>query len=198
MFMLQALGGWAEKYWAWLATALLALQIAVEGLLMGRPWVCTCGVKLWTGAAVMGESSQHVADWYTLSHIIHGMLFYWVLGIVARVGGWKVPVGVRLLGAMVIEIAWEFFENSSYVIERYRTATAAVDYAGDTVLNSGFDTIWMVLGFAIALKLRVRWTIWLAIGFELLAAWAVRDNLTLNVLTFLWPIQTVVDWQSAA
>lgn len=191
--MLQALGKWAGKWWMGLAAALLAVQVALE-LAMGRPLICTCGVKLWTSDGITGQSSQHVADWYTPSHIIHGMLLYALAWAVAR----KWPVGARLLLAMVVEIGWEIFENSAFVIERYRSETAAVDYRGDTILNSGFDTIWVMLGFAIALKLPVKWVVVLAVGFELLAAWAVRDNLTLNVLTFIWPIEAVVDWQSGA
>lgn len=196
--MLQGLVSWLAGRWKWAAAGLLAFQVAVLAA-MGRPWICPCGeVKLWSGAGITGGSSQHVADWYTLSHMIHGMLFYGVFWLVGRLNGRKLPVGVMLLGAMAIEIAWEFFENTTFVIERYRKATAAVDYAGDTILNSGFDTIWMALGFAIALKLPVKWVVVLAIGLELLAAWAVRDNLTLNVLTFLWPIDAVVDWQALA
>ena len=197
--MCQALKAIIERWWALMAAGLIAFQVMVEALVLGRPWICKCGdVKLWTGAGVTGDSSQHVADWYTLSHIIHGMLFYGVFHVAERLTGRKLPVGVKMLGAMLIEITWEFVENSAFAIERYRQATAAVDYAGDTILNSGFDTIWMLLGFAMALKLPVKWVVVIAIVFELLAGWAVRDNLTLNVLTFLWPIQVVVDWQSAA
>lgn len=194
MLMWWTLSGFVVKRWQVVAALLLAFQVAVEGFVMGRPWVCTCGVKLWTSDGVTGESSQQVADWYTLSHFIHGMLFYMLAWLVGR----KWPAGVRLLMAMLIEITWEFFENSPYVIAHYRNGTAAVDYKGDTILNSGFDTVWMMMGFAIACKLPVRWTIALAIGFELLAGAVIRDNLTLNVLTFLWPIKAVVDWQSGA
>lgn len=195
--MRQALDVMA-KHWVWLVLALVGVQI-VTLVLMGQPWICPCGdIKLWASARIVGESSQHIADWYTPSHVLHGVLFYWLIWWVSGKRGWNLSVGVRLMLAVLLEVSWEIAENTPFVIDHYRTATAAVDYAGDTIINSFFDTIWMALGFGMAWKLRVKWVIAIAVIFELVALIAVRDNLFLNVMTFLWPMESVVDWQSGA
>ena len=181
------------RYWL-LALALAAAAAAIL-LWMGRPAICTCGeVKLWAGAVSGPDNSQHLADWYTPSHIIHGFLFYAL--------GWAVlrrnPPGDRLLGAVLIEAGWELLENSQWIIDRYRQATMALGYNGDSVVNSLADIGWMVLGFAIARRLPVWATAALALGFELLTLIAVRDNLALNVLMLVAPIDSVRAWQAGA
>ncbi|MCV0428420.1 MAG: DUF2585 domain-containing protein, partial [Roseibium sp.] len=139
-----------------------------------------------------GCSSQHIADWYTFSHIIHGFIFYWVLWLLFR----KWTVGERALGAIFIEAAWEVAENSPWIIDRYREATIAVGYTGDSVLNSVFDILWMLLGFFFAWRMPVWVTILTAIVFELLALWVIRDDLTLNVLMLLYPVEAIKVWQA--
>ena len=161
-------------------------------LLMGRNPICTCGnVKLWVGETNSSDNSQHIADWYTLSHIIHGFLFYGIFWIVAR----KLPIGQRLLMAVVVEAAWEIFENTDMVINRYREATIALGYVGDSVLNSVSDILFMVLGFFFAARAPLWLTIVLAIFFELLAGWVIRDNLTLNIVMLLYPLDVIKTWQ---
>ena len=161
-------------------------------LLMGRNPICTCGnVKLWVGETNSSDNSQHIADWYTLSHIIHGFLFYGIFWIVAR----KLPIGQRLLMAIVVEAAWEIFENTDMVINRYREATIALGYVGDSVLNSVSDILFMVLGFFFAARAPLWLTIVLAIFFELLAGWVIRDNLTLNIVMLLYPLDVIKAWQ---
>jgi hypothetical protein len=161
-------------------------------LLMGRNPICTCGnVKLWVGETNSSDNSQHIADWYTLSHIIHGFLFYGIFWIVAR----KLPIGQRLLMAVVVEAAWEIFENTDMVINRYREATIALGYVGDSVLNSVSDILFMVLGFFFAARAPLWLTIVLAIFFELLAGWVIRDNLTLNIVMLLYPLDVIKAWQ---
>ncbi|WP_076073124.1 DUF2585 domain-containing protein [Sphingomonas montana] len=167
---------------------------AAAGLLaMGRPPICTCGtIDLWHPALDAGNS-QHVADWYTPSHVIHGFLFY-------AIGHWLLrrrPGSVRLTLAVVIEAGWELLENSPAVIDRYRTATMALGYTGDSVLNSVADIGWMAAGFLIAGRLPVMVTVALAIGFELLTLVTIRDNLTLNVLMLVAPIDAIRLWQGA-
>jgi hypothetical protein len=138
------------------------------------------------------DNSQHLADWYTPSHIIHGFLFYLLGWLFLR----RNPPGDRLLGAVVIEAAWEILENSPIIIDRYREATIALGYTGDAVINSAADVLWMILGFGIARRLPVWGTVALALGFEFLTLLVIRDNLALNVLMLVWPIDAVRVWQA--
>jgi len=169
---------------------MLALVAAFE-LAMGRVPVCTCGyVALWHGALDSGNS-QHLLDWYSFSHIIHGFIFYAIGWLLLR----RLPLRFRFLTAVAIEGAWEMLENSPIIIDRYRTATMALGYSGDSIVNSMADIGCMMLGFWIARRLPVWATIALAIGFELLTLAVIRDNLTLNVLMLLWPIDAIRVWQ---
>ena len=176
---------------------ILALLIAAAGctilFLMGRPPICTCGhVDLWHGALDSGNS-QHVADWYSLSHIVHGLLFYGA----ARWLMQRRSLGYRLAAAVAVETAWEILENSPVIIDRYRAATIALGYSGDSILNSLSDIGMMTLGFLLAARLPAWGSILLGIGLELLALAVIRDNLTLNILMLTAPVQEVRDWQAA-
>jgi len=176
-----------------LAIGLLMIAATAALLLaMGRIPICECGyVRLWTPASDISGSSQHIADWYTLSHVIHGFLFYWFLWLLFR----RNTVCERALGAILIEAAWEILENSPWIIDRYREATIAAGYTGDSVLNSVFDILWMLAGFLFASRAPVRLTIAIAILFELLALWVIRDNLTLNVIMLVYPLKAIKTWQ---
>ena len=177
----------------WFIALGLALGTAAILLLMGRPLICTCGeVKLWTGAVQSADNSQHIADWYTPSHIIHGFLFYLLGWLFLR----RNPPGDRLIAAIVIEAAWEILENSQWVIDRYREATMALGYNGDSVINSLADILWMILGFGIARRLPVWAIVAIALAFELATLLIIRDNLTLNVLMLVAPIESVAQWQA--
>jgi hypothetical protein len=176
------------------AVALVAAAAAIE-LAMGRVVMCRCGyVKLWQGVVNSSENSQHVTDWYTFSHVIHGIGFYALLWLVAR----RVPVGTRLLAAVVLESAWEVFENTPLVIDRYRTATIALDYYGDSLVNSMSDIAAMMTGFWIARRLPVWASVTLVIALEVFVVVMIRDNLTLNILMLLYPLDAVRRWQSSA
>lgn len=195
--MRQALD-WMGKHWLWLALGLVVIQVLAV-VAMGRPWICPCGfVLLWAEGGITGDSSQHIADWYTPSHVLHGVLFYALLRWVGEKRGWKLNVAAMFVAAVALEAGWEIFENTPWVIEHYRAKTAAVDYMGDTIVNSFFDTVWMALGFVMAWRLPVAWVVAVAIVFELVALLAVRDNLFLNVMTFIWPAESVVEWQGEA
>lgn len=174
-----------------IGAAMIAVAAAIL-LWMGRNPMCTCGtIKLWVGETNSSDNSQHIADWYTLSHVIHGFLFYGILWLVAR----RWSVGPRLLIAIAVEAAWEIFENTDMVINRYREATIALGYVGDSVLNSVSDMLFMVLGFFFAARAPVWLTVVLAIFFEILAGWVIRDNLTLNIIMLLYPLDAIKAWQ---
>jgi Protein of unknown function (DUF2585) len=160
----------------------------------GRIYMCKCGyVKLWEGAVNSPGNSQHIADWYSLSHIIHGFIFYGLTKLVAS--HWSTTT--RLALATLIECGWEVLENSSFIINRYREATISLDYFGDSILNSVCDVACMLLGFVLASHVPVRLTIAAAIAMELLALYVIRDNLTLNVVMLLHPIEAIKNWQAA-
>ena len=178
-------------YWI---TAAIILVAALILLSMGREPICKCGfIKLWHGQTMSSENSQHISDWYTPSHIIHGILFYAGLWLVAR----RVPIGWRLAIATLIEAGWEILENSPIIIDRYRAVTISLDYYGDSVLNSVCDILAMVIGFLLASRIPVWASVAIVIGFEVLTTWLIRDGLALNVLMLVWPMQSVLDWQSA-
>jgi Protein of unknown function (DUF2585) len=173
--------------------AIIATTAAIERL-NGRLYICKCGmVKLWHGIVNSSENSQHIADWYSLSHIIHGFLFYGATHIVAK----RWSFATRLAIATAIEGTWEVFENSSFIINRYRAATISLDYFGDSILNSVSDISFMILGFVAASKLPQKITIISALAMELLALAVIRDNLTLNVVMLVWPIEAIKNWQAA-
>jgi hypothetical protein len=173
----------------------IALLAGVVLLAMGRVPICTCGtIKLWHGAVNSSENSQHLSDWYTFSHVIHGFIFYAILWWLAP--GWS--VAQRLVAAVAMESSWEVLENTPIVIERYRAATIALSYYGDSVINSLSDIAAMVAGFALASRLPVWMTIALAAGMEAGTAYVIRDNLTLNVLMLIHPVEAIKVWQAAA
>lgn len=180
-------------FWAVVLGTLLIAQ-AVTLYAMGRVPICECDfVKLFEPEVNSPGNSQHIADWYTPSHIIHGFLFYLLAWALMR----KASFGARLTFAAVVEIAWEILENSPLIIERYRNATMAVGYTGDSILNSVMDTVAMGVGFLIAARGPVWLTVTLAILFELITGYLIRDNLTLNVLMLVWPIDFIKEWQAA-
>ena len=183
----------ARPYWKVTAAALLIVSAAaVAQLAMGREPICRCGyVKLWHGVVNSSENSQHISDWYTFTHIVHGVAFYALLWLVAR----RVPPQTRFVIAVFLESLWEVLENTPLIIDRYRAATISLDYYGDSVVNSVADIGAMVLGFWIAKKAPVWASVVLVAVLEVALAMLIRDNLTLNILMLVHPFETIKNWQ---
>jgi hypothetical protein len=180
----------------WLLVAAGTAIIAVAALILavlGHPWICTCGyVKLWHGVTWSSENSQHLTDWYTPSHVVHGILFYFGLWLVAR----RLPLSTRALIALVVEAAWEVIENTPWIINRYREVTISLDYYGDSVINSVADILAMLVGFWLAARAPVWLSVVVAIALEVIVGAIVRDNLTLNILMLIYPLDAVRAWQA--
>ena len=172
--------------------ALVLLAAGVE-FALGRQAICKCGViKLWHGVVQSSENSQHLSDWYTPSHIVHGIWFFFFAWLLLR----RWPMAWRLAVAVAIEAAWEVVENTPFVIDRYRETTAALGYTGDSVINSLSDILMMVLGFLAARKLPVWASVALVLALEIVPLFVIRDNLTLNMWTLLAPNDAVQAWQA--
>lgn len=173
--------------------AILTIQTAVL-LAMGRVPICPCGaVKLWHGDVMSSENSQHILDWYSLSHVVHGLLFYFLGRLLLP----NTAVTTKLLVAVTLEASWEIVENTPFVIERYRAGTIALNYYGDSIVNSLSDTLMALLGFMLAYRLPILAAIALALAIEIVLAFWIRDNLTLNVIMLIHPFDTIREWQSA-
>lgn len=174
------------------AAVIAGVTVVFIGLLWleGRPWWCKSGFGLWS-AAWTSCTSQHFLDPYSLSHVLHGVIFFWLLAPLAD----RVTLPWRMVIAVVLEIGWELLENSPWIIARYRQDTAALDYTGDTILNATGDLASAIVGFALASRYSWRASVAVFIAFELLMLWLARDNLTLNVLMLFYPIEPVKEWQ---
>ena len=177
------------------AIASLAIIAAAALLLlaMGRNPICTCGtVDLWVGTRDSPRTSQMLADWYSLSHVVHGVLFYAALWLVLR----RWPIERRFLAALLIETSWEVIENTPFVIDRYRETTAALGYTGDSIVNSVSDILMMCAGFFAARKLPVWASVLLLLALEIVPLFVIRDNLALNVWNLLGPDAAIQAWQA--
>lgn len=175
------------------ATLVLVAGTALILALLGQPLICECGtVKLWYPEPLAPETSQHITDWYSPSHLIHGILFFALGWLLFR----RMGLPARFVLAVLVEAAWEVFENTPFIIERYREATIALDYYGDSIVNALSDIGWMMIGFAIAARAPVWLSVALVVVLELFVGWMIRDNLALNIIMLIAPSQAILDWQS--
>ena len=180
-----------SRYWILIGIFLLVVQALVL-YFFGQPWICECGyVKAWEGAVRSAGNSQHLSDWYTFSHVIHGFAFYAVLWYFFP----RLSFVQRFLLALAAEISWEIVENTPWLIEHYRAQALAQGYVGDSILNSISDTLAMALGFLLAWRLPVFATIALAISFELFVGYSIRDNLVLNSIGLFHQFDFISRWQ---
>ena len=178
-------------FWLLIVAGLMVAQAAAL-FAFGQPAICTCGtVRLWVGTVLGPENSQQIADWYSFSHIIHGMAFYALLWAVAP----RSPVMLRLALAVGIEVGWEILENTPFIIERYRQQALAQGYIGDSILNSLSDTAAAIAGFFLARMLPVWGSAGLAVSMEVFVGLMIRDNLTLNIIQLIYPIPALSHWQ---
>lgn len=178
---------------ALLASAVLVAATGVILLAMGRVPICECGtVKLWHGVVFSSENSQHLSDWYSFTHVEHGFAFFALLWLVGR----RWPLAWRFVAATAIEGAWEILENTNMVIERYREVTISLDYYGDSVVNSISDIAMMMAGFAVAMRAPTWVSVTVVVALELFLLFSIRDNLALNILMLVWPLDVVREWQA--
>ncbi len=172
--------------------AILSLTAAIE-IALGRTLTYRHGpLRLWSGEVKSDQNSQQLTDPYTLSHVVHGLLFY--AATRAALGG--VPLATRVVASAAIEAAWEVTENTDWVIERYRAETISLDYYGDSVVNSLCDVLACLFGFGLAARLPTRASIALGLALEVVLALWIRDNLTLNVIMLVHRVPAIAAWQS--
>lgn len=193
--------GYAPPSWQtlWRTLAALAIIMMAAALLlyaMGRQPLCKCGsVKFWHGVVQSPENSQHITDWYTWTHVTHGFIFYALFAGTRKMFRWPVTMAAALIFATGIEAVWEVAENSNAVIERYRAATISLDYFGDSIINSMADILAMIMGFLLAMALPVRISLALNVASELALAFVIRDNLALNIIMLIYPLDAIKAWQ---
>jgi hypothetical protein len=175
-----------------LATIVIIAAAALIQFANGRLPLCKCGyLRLWHGIVFSSENSQHLTDWYTPSHVLHGLGFYFLLWLVAR----RLDVRMRFVVSVALEAAWEVAENMPFIIDRYRAATISLDYYGDSIVNSMADILAMMLGFSLARKAPVWVSVVLFVTVEVGLALMIRDNLTLNILMLINPFDALKRWQ---
>ncbi len=183
----------ARRVWPWLAVAAVLAAAAFRLRAQGRLWLCSCGrFRVWLGDAWGSETSQQLFDPYSFTHVLHGFAFAGLLALVLPRAGWR----WRLALAVAAEAAWEVFENTEFVINRYREATAALGYTGDTVVNSLGDVLASAAGVLLARRLGlVRSLAVFALTEAVLLFW-IRDSLLLNIIMLIYPLDSVRRWQT--
>lgn len=171
---------------ALLAAAVVFLQI------QGRVWWCQAGdYAPWAWNIWSTHNSQHVVDPYSFTHVLHGVLEFWLIGLIFR----RMPLAWRLVLAVAVESSWEVAENSSYIINRYREETISLDYFGDSIINSIADILCCASGFVIAYYLRFWRSLFLFVVTEAVLIMTIKDSLIINIIMLIWPVDAIKAWQ---
>jgi hypothetical protein len=182
----------AKKLRLWLAIVTVFVVTAFLLRFEGRLWICSCGtVQIWAGQVCSSNNSQHFLDPYALTHVLHGFLFFWLIAWLAS----RLKPDWQFLLAIAVEAAWEVFENTNFIIERYRSETAALGYNGDTVVNSFGDILCCIVGFLLARRLGFRRSLIVFGALELILIVWIRDSLLLEILMLAVPIDAIKAWQ---
>lgn len=182
-----------KKLVVWLSLALFLVIMVIYLYAQGRLWIASSGkMYLWVGDAFSSDNSQHLLDPYSFSHFLHGIIFFYILHLLFRN---KFSLESRFVASVMLEGCWEMLENSAIIINRYRDATAALGYTGDTIYNSFGDLLSCSLGFIVARYIGWKWSAALFVVIELFCLFWIKDNLTLNVLMLIYPIDAIKDWQ---
>lgn len=177
-----------KRFWPAFAIAASFVVTALLLRLEGRLWICACGKVLpWSGKVCSADNSQHFLDPYSFTHVLHGFLFFWLITWLAP----RLNSNWQLMLAVAVESLWEVFENTSFIIDRYRSETAALGYQGDTVVNSFGDIFCCLVGFMIARRLGLRWSFIVFAGLELVLIVWIRDSLLLEILMLVFPIDAI-------
>lgn len=169
--------------------------IAVSAIILslqGRVWWCQAGDLVpWSWDIWTTHNSQHLIDPYAFTHVLHGVLEFWLLGLIFG----RVPMAWRFVMAVMIEATWEIAENSSYIIERYRTVTLSLDYFGDSIINSLADIVCCAAGFGLARRLGFLRSLIFFIATEVILILWIRDSLVINIIMLIYPIEGLKAWQ---
>jgi hypothetical protein len=184
----------SKDYYPWLLMSGVIVVAVVILNIEGRVWWCQTGDYIpWSWDIWSQHNSQHLIDPYSFTHVLHGILEFWLVGLIFN----RLPLAWRLLIAVVIESSWEVAENSTYVIQRYREATISLDYFGDSIINSTSDIVCCATGFFIGYKLRFWRSLALFLVTEAMLIFWIRDSLLINILMLIWPIDAIKHWQMA-
>jgi hypothetical protein len=178
--------------WQIVAIGLVLLLVIVLLRAEGRMFLCDCGhFAVWTSDACSSQTSQQLFDPYSFTHVLHGFLFFWLMALLFR----RLSSSWQVLLAVLLEGAWEVFENTPFVIHKYRTETAALGYQGDTIVNSLGDLTCALIGFLLARKLGVRCSLIFFLLVEVVLTLWIHDSLLLQILMLIRPVQAIKLWQ---
>jgi hypothetical protein len=181
-----------KSFAAWLAIAAVLIATVLFLRTEGRLWICSCGrLSVWSGQICSADNSQQFLDPYSFTHILHGFLYAWLLLLIVP----RLTAAWQFWCAVTLGSLWELLENSDFIINRYRTETAALGYQGDTVVNSLGDILCCMLGFIIARRLGFRRSLLVFVGSELVLLIWIRDSLLLEILMLIRPVGALKAWQ---
>jgi hypothetical protein len=185
-----------RKLWSWVAIAAIFIGTAILLRIEGRLWICACGnFQLWSGNICSSDNSQHFLDPYSFTHALHGFLFFWLVALLVRFLLKRLRPAWQLVAAIAVEALWEVFENTNFIINRYRAETAALGYNGDTVVNSFGDILCCLIGFMIARRLGLRRSLIVFAVVEVILIFWIKDSLLLEIVMLVFSVDAIRAWQ---